>query len=107
MKIPPQNTDLQVLRREVAEQDTEIVFAGTDHGISTMATTTRMTEAEYSARIQLYNYSISPRTGEETEAVYFPPMPPSYRITAGEINQSSLHLKHARKRKLRKASIHV
>ncbi|CAO3678112.1 unnamed protein product [Umbelopsis ramanniana] len=87
----------------------EIIFGGTDYGLVTISTTTRMTYADALAKIGAYNrYSILANVDDAASTATTDIVPSSmecissYRITAQELNQRSLNRHHEKKRNRRK-----
>lgn len=109
--------DVRLLLAESKENHREIIFAGTDYGLVTMDTTTKLSLAEIQNKVALYNrYSLlanfEANDSEDTEMMLETSPEPQekmecIRLTAQQLNQCGLNRKHEKKRKRRKRGIHM
>lgn len=97
------------LTSEAEKQGRQIVYSGTDYGVTTMATTIRMTPERADQRLRLFNYFSPLETDEATDelpsADDFNDIPENdecHRVTSGEVSQLSLARKFTKKRETRK-----
>jgi hypothetical protein len=89
---------------QAAVEAKEIVYSGTDYGVCTQSTTTRMTPQRFDAHLRLYNrfQALADDDCQDCVEVAVLDREECHRITSGEISQMSLVRYTARRREKRK-----